>query len=551
MKTSKKIYLIAMSIVFVVAAVIGFGTLNPSKPNETDQTRFNVANAYKHIEEIAKEPHSIFDQEAHTAVREYLLEELEALGANPEVYTYEDVYVERSQTKEDVRNIYGQIDGKNDSYIMLVTHYDTSRAKTERYAEVDGSCGAADAGYGLATILETLRLIKENNVELVNGIKILITDAEEYGLLGAKEAVKEDEIFENVNYLINLEARGVKGPAIMFETSIDNQSVIELYQKSPKAFSYSINPEIYRILPNGTDFSVFLKEGIKGINIAVLDSLDYYHTPNDSVEHVSLQSLQHYGDQVVPIVTEFVTNETYQDGEVLSSTEDSIFFTFTKNIFIKYSHGMNYLLLGLILLGVAVFVRSRQIKVLTALKYTAMNFGLCMGFAALAYGVSRVVAQFMGKPFKVSYLPLVPYEEVILLGLFAAVFIIYHIVVYVATKKKKETEAYCAGVLLLLWLFSVLFTVVLPGGSYLTVFPAIVTVVGLLVSGLLTKYVGAKGAYVMLLPLSLVVILFVPTIYLFNCALTFGGVAANMIFVFVAYMVIVSCQVEMKRHLEK
>ena len=47
---------------------------------------------------------------------------------------------------------------------MLVTHYDSSHAKKERYAEKDGSYGAADAGYGLSTILDTIRAIKENNV---------------------------------------------------------------------------------------------------------------------------------------------------------------------------------------------------------------------------------------------------------------------------------------------------------------------------------------------------------------------------------------------------
>ena len=62
--------------------------------------------------------------------------------------------------------IYAEIKGKNDSYIMLVTHYDSSHAKKERYAEKDGSLGAADAGYGLSTILETIRAIKENNVTL-------------------------------------------------------------------------------------------------------------------------------------------------------------------------------------------------------------------------------------------------------------------------------------------------------------------------------------------------------------------------------------------------
>lgn len=34
------------------------------------------------------------------------------------------------------------------------------------------------------------------NTPMINGIKILFTDGEEYGLLGAKQAVNESEIFE-------------------------------------------------------------------------------------------------------------------------------------------------------------------------------------------------------------------------------------------------------------------------------------------------------------------------------------------------------------------
>ena len=113
---------------------------------------------------------------------------------------------------------------------------------------------------------ETLRVIKESNVELENGIKVLFTDGEECGLLGAKESVKEKEIFEGVNYVINIEARGTSGPAIMFETSPNNKGVLDLYEATDKQYSYSITPEIYRLLPNGTDFTVFLENNLKGVN---------------------------------------------------------------------------------------------------------------------------------------------------------------------------------------------------------------------------------------------------------------------------------------------
>lgn len=547
MKSCKKISLVVLALVFVVSVFIGFSTLNPSKPNTTDQTTFNVQNAYNHLTEIAKEPHSILDQEELGRVREYIIGELEALGVETQVYEYEDVYVERIDKYTPLKNIYGEIKGKNDSYIMLTTHYDNNAyAKVERYAESDGSVGAADAGYGISTILETLRVIVENNIELENGIKILITDGEEYGLLGAKESVKEAEIFEDVQYLINLEARGIKGPAIMFETSFDNQSVVDLYSVTNKDFSYSINPEIYRLLPNGTDFTVFLNHGIKGVNISVLDSLDYYHTPNDNLENVSLASLQHYGDQVLPIVTEFITNSMYASSEVLESEEDLIFFTLTKDIFIKYSHTINYVLLAMILVGMIAFVMINRIKVKSILKYMGINLLMGIGFAGVGYGIARIVALLMDKPFKLTYLPLVPYEEVIIITTLIISFGVYYGVMSYVSKKYKEKDAYLVGSMGMLWILSVAFTFALPGGSYLAVFPAIITLAALLITRLSGHFFAKRCVYVMLIPFALILILFTPTLYLFNCALTFGGLVVTMFVTWIAYMVLTSCIVEIQ-----
>ena len=113
----------------------------------------------------------------------------------------------------------------------------------------------------------------------------------------------------------------------MFETSPNNSRIVDLYNYSDKPFSYSITPEIYRLFPNGTDFTVFLENNIPGINISVLDGLENYHTPDDNVESINEKSLQHYGDQVLPIVTEFVSNEKFADKDALTSKDNDLYFS--------------------------------------------------------------------------------------------------------------------------------------------------------------------------------------------------------------------------------
>ncbi len=601
---------------------------------------------------------------------------------------------------------------------MLVTHYDSSHAKTERYAEKDGSLGAADAGYGLSTILETIRAIKENNVTLNNGIKILITDGEEYGLLGAKEAVKEKEIFKNVNYLINLEARGTKGPAVMFETSPNNSSIVDLYNYSEKPFSYSITPEIYRLLPNGTDFTVFLENNIPGtspnnssivdlynysekpfsysitpeiyrllpngtdftvflennipginisvldglenyhtpndkfsysitpeiyrllpngtdftvflennipgINISVLDGLENYHTPNDKFESLNEKSLQHYGDQVLPIVTEFVSNEKYADKDALTSKDDSIFFIIG-SVFVKYSNMINYGLLLAILISIIFLFKKFKIKsILTTVKYSLLSLLFTALVAGLSYGISRLAAVINGRPFKLTYLPLIKFEDVTTLGVIGlsiAGYILlirkvsnkfkernengrpfkltylplikfedvttlgviglsiagYILLIRKVSNKFKERNEVILGNIVFLFILGLILTFVLPGGSYLLVFPAIIIALGtivvellkdklrkvsivfLFILGLILTFVLPGGSYllvfpaiiialgtivvellkdklrkvsyILLIPAALITILYVPTVYLFNCALTFGALCANILLI--------------------
>ena len=86
MKNNKKICIFITMIIMLISGIIGFNSLNPSKPNYTDDSKVNVTKQKEHINNIAKKPHSIFDNEAKKEVRDYLISELKALGLEPEIY---------------------------------------------------------------------------------------------------------------------------------------------------------------------------------------------------------------------------------------------------------------------------------------------------------------------------------------------------------------------------------------------------------------------------------------------------------------------------------
>ena len=79
-------------------------------------------------------------------------------------------------------------------------------------------------------------------------VTLLFNEGEEFGLNGASAFVRSDPLAKQVNSLINIDARGVTGPALMFETSQPNGPALSIYGRGarrPYANSHAV-----RILPS-------------------------------------------------------------------------------------------------------------------------------------------------------------------------------------------------------------------------------------------------------------------------------------------------------------
>src|SRR6185369_4111009 len=74
---------------------------------------------------------------------------------------------------------------------------------------------------------------------------------------------------------------------------------------APKPFSSSLLYEIYRLLPNDTDLTVFKRTGLPGLNFAYVNGATYYHSPRDSFDNVDQGSLQHQGSYALALARQF------------------------------------------------------------------------------------------------------------------------------------------------------------------------------------------------------------------------------------------------------
>ncbi|RZP15256.1 MAG: M20/M25/M40 family metallo-hydrolase [Flavobacteriales bacterium] len=309
----------SLASLFLIAGLVyySFYSLMPQEgsPSSVSETKFSTERALIPLKEITKAPHYIGTTE-HTRVREYLIGQLEELGLETEV---QEGFVINPKWKslDKPKNIIAQIKGsENGKSLLLLSHYDS--ALTPSY-------GASDAGSGVVTILETLRAYKASGKKPKNDIIVLFTDAEEVGLDGARLFVKNHPWAKNVGIALNFEARGSGGPSNMIvETNGGNKNLIKAFMEADVTFpvASSLMYSIYKMLPNDTDSTV-LREGadIDGFFFAFIDDHYDYHTANDNYDNLDVNTLQHQGEYLLPLVHYFGDSDLNQ----LKSSDDHVY----------------------------------------------------------------------------------------------------------------------------------------------------------------------------------------------------------------------------------
>src|SRR5271156_2407352 len=176
--------------------------------------------------------------------------------------------------------------------IVLLAHYDS----------VPAGPGASDDESGVATVLETVRALKARGAKSLHPIIAVITDGEEGGLLGANAFLQNETLKARVGVVVNVEARGTKGPSLLFQTSPGDGRLIDLYAKSvPMMATSSLYAEIYKFLPNDTDLTLFIRAGFPSFNFAFADNVRYYHSPFDIRANLDPATLQMHGDNMLGV----------------------------------------------------------------------------------------------------------------------------------------------------------------------------------------------------------------------------------------------------------
>jgi len=269
--------------------------------------------------------------------------------------------------------------------LVLLSHYDSNP---------HSSLGASDAGSGVVTILEIVRAFLAQHKTPKNDIHIVITDAEEIGLLGAKAFVDAHPLAKNVGLVLNFEARGSGGPSYMLmETNGKNSKLLTEFLKAKPNYPAvnSLMYSIYKMLSNVTDLTVFRENGnINGFNFAFIGDHFDYHTAQDSYERLDRETLLHQADYLMTTLNYFA----FSDLSNLDSSVDHVYtnFPFTRLLHYPFSWNLPLLIgavfLFLVLLFFGIALNKITIKGML-IGFSSFSVFLCSLFCGFYFFLER------------------------------------------------------------------------------------------------------------------------------------------------------------------
>lgn len=450
-----KIRPIILALTVAVAGLLAYGLWTQPSPKAADYEGFSSARVVEDIAVLSKEHHSVAHPEERAKVREYLVGRLEGLGADTvKIYGYDSLVGPKNRHVVytfDADNILAEFAPENASdstaYLMFVAHYDSRYSQPMPKQDTVWSYGAADDGYGIGVTLETVAHLLKQRADWNQGVKVLFTDAEEVGMYGMTAQWENNrEVFDNVGLMINIEARGPMGPALLFETCPGSEKVMDLYADAAKYhYTYSLTTVVYTFMPNFTDFTI-VKDYIPGMNFSTITDVNHYHTDKDNFGNVNEKSIQHYGEQILPIAQEYVMNDKYADKDYFRTDKDTVNFTIPLLGLFNFSKTI-YLVINVVIffLFLLVFgmekVRGRLKSAAGVLKVSAIIFGSAIGVLLLGEGIAYVCAAIAGAKFKLfGTVQGVQFDNAAMI-VSAALMTVVCVLVYLAGRKKAVRAA--------------------------------------------------------------------------------------------------------------
>jgi len=444
----------------ILTSTLSFNALEPPPLKAARSLGFSWDRAKRDLAQIAARPHPM-GSEQNAKSGAYIHSTLSSLDLEVQVQKT-SVVSQKFNCAGFVTNILARTTGLRDvPAILLATHYDSRPVAP----------GASDAGSGVVTLLEIARKVSKR--KLSRPVIFLFTDGEEDGLLGAQAFVNDHPWKQDVGLVMNFEARGSCGPALMFETSAGNADLIsDLAHAVPSPMATSLAHDVYKRMPNDTDFTIFKKAGLKGFNFAYNMGWQFYHSPMDDIRHIDPRSVGHHFLYGLSLV------DWYQSHEIPTTcSTDAVYFNPVGYWLIRYPRLLDFALLTLAFAFWTSLTMQGLRREADKLRFTSLlstsvlcGTGLCLSVllsSSFVRGVSGAPAWIMHSGDLQRSAPMA--VSMCLLQLFLGIGLV------LALDIRFSCRTVSLGVISIDLILSIVTMRLLPGGSYLFLIPALFT----------------------------------------------------------------------------
>lgn len=502
MKKYNNVFITVVLItVLFVGLVCGYWIMSPTKAVIKDD---GYQRFLSDIEVISKEKHPS-GSPAIQNVRDYLVQQFDKIGCPYEI----DSFIMKNEFSKNfnLTNFLVKLDAKDsDSGVMFVSHYDS----------VNSSFGAGDDGVSVAAMLETIRQMSDTK-DLKNDIYFLFTDGEEQWMLGAKYfAETYAEYKDKIKLVINLEARGNEGTLLMFETSNNNKAIVQMLNNALSDITaFSFSAAVYKTMPNNTDLTEFLEEGYPGINFAVVDGGENYHTAMDNFENLDRDTAYMF----YKTTKELATYLAYADLNSFGSSEDAVYFPMLKGNIVVASQTITIVVSSLLLitalaLFIYLFIKKRVsfLKTVFSLLGTIVSICVGIGFVWLLNKLANS-SNLLGE---LTYENVFQIRETMNLVLMICIILFVSLWMWFSSRWQGTIGSRILGTFPVLWLLTAATTIYFPSITYLFSIPLFLQLVFIIfyewykgkyktTIGIIMLSVSAIVIMILLVPITLVV----------------------------------------------
>ncbi|XP_076836820.1 endoplasmic reticulum metallopeptidase 1 [Brachyhypopomus gauderio] len=285
---------------------------------------FNAVRARKDLERITGVgPRTVGSVENEVLTVNYLLEQVEQIrsesGAGPHAVTLDlqrptgsfsiDFLGGFTSYYDRVTNIAVRLEPKDGAqhFMLANCHFDS----------VANSPGASDDAVSCAVMLEVLRSLASLSSPLTHGVIFLFNGAEENVLQASHGFITQHPWAKQVKAFVNLEAAGVGGKEVVFQTGPENPWLVQAYvHAAVHPFASVVGQEVFQsgIIPSDTDFRIYRDFGnIPGIDLAFIENGFLYHTKYDTSDRILTDSIQRAGDNILALLKHLAMSEKLAD----------------------------------------------------------------------------------------------------------------------------------------------------------------------------------------------------------------------------------------------